>query len=128
MNLLIFKTGTRSVSFGMVDALLDDQNWQQETLRLKFTGIARWSGVGGGASLCRAVVSCDSPEIENARRVLSQDWGTKELRQGKELTQLVISDDVPLLTIVFADYKIEHLSESSGTIIAKFSEFDDPES
>jgi hypothetical protein len=103
--------------------LLDYRNWQEENLRLKFKGVAFVSGYGGGASLCSASVSCDSPEIEQAKKMLAHDWGSAETWRTKELTQLVLSDDVPLLTVIFEDVEIEQLSDCRDTIGSKFAEF-----
>ena len=107
--------------------LLDYRNWQEEILRFKFRGVAFVSGYGSGASLCEGAVSCESPEIEHAKSRLANDWGSKETWKDAELTQLVISDDVPVLTVVFKDVEIQRLTGESDTINAKFADFDHPE-
>ena len=103
--------------------VLDYKDWQEQLLRFKFHGVAFVSGFGGGASLCHAAISCDSPEIEKVKKSLSQDWGTGKMWRTKDLTQLVISDDMPLLNVIFHDVDIEHLKDDSATITAKFPEF-----
>lgn len=108
--------------------LLDYENWKEETLRLKFTGVAYVSGVGGGASLCEANVSVGSAEIERVQEKLAQDWGTWDRWKDKTLTQLVIAEDVPLLTIVFEDVEITKLRRPADSIAAKFTEFDKSDS
>jgi hypothetical protein len=108
--------------------LLDYMNWLQETLRLKFKGVAFLSGYGGGASLRSATVSWDSPEIEQAKKMLTHDWHTNEFWKTKNLTQLVIFGDVPLLTIILEDVEIERLSDPTNAVEAKFAEFRDTES
>jgi hypothetical protein len=103
--------------------LLDYENWKEEIIRLKFRGVAFVSGYGGGAPLCSAAVSCDCPEIEQAKQRLSNDLGSNETWKTKDLTHFVISDDVPLLTIIFDDVEIERLSDHSESIDSKFAEF-----
>ena len=105
--------------------LLDYGNWQEQVLRLKFTGVASVVGYGGSASLCDARATCDSDEIEQTRQRLSVDWVSGSSWQASKLTQIVILDDVPLLTVVFENVEIELLGDDSDTIERSFSEFND---
>ena len=108
--------------------LLDYKNWQEKTIRFIFRSVAYVSGYGGGASLCSARVSVDSPEIERVQELLGQDWGTKETWKESELPELVVFDDMSLLTVIFHDVEVEILAEHSETIDSTFAEFRDSKS
>jgi hypothetical protein len=81
--------------------LLDYQDWRERVVSFRFEGVAFFSCFGGNASLCSAEILDDTPEIQKARESLAHDWGTWDYWKEKQLTQLVIRDDVPLLTVVF---------------------------
>lgn len=86
--------------------VMDYHNWREELYRFVFDGVALIRAYGGTASLCEASIATDSPLIDDARRVLAQDWGTSGGPQGVPLVELTISDDVPVLAIVFTDVRI----------------------
>ena len=54
-----------------------------------------------------------------------QDWGTKETWKESELPELVVFDDMSLLTVIFHDVEVEILAEHSETIDSTFAEFRD---
>jgi hypothetical protein len=107
--------------------LLDYRNWQEKVVRFTFKGVAHVSGYGGGASLCSARVSVNSPEIDRVKELLGRDWGTNETWNEAELTELVIFDDVSLLTVIFQDVEIEYLGDETATIDSTFADFHDSE-
>ena len=51
-------------------------------------------------------MATDSDLIQDARRVLADDWGTSGGPKDVPLVELSISDDVPVFSIVFTNLRI----------------------
>jgi hypothetical protein len=81
-------------------------NWREELFRFEFQGVAMLRAFGGSASLCEAKVAADSVLIDEARRVLADDWGTSGGPRDAPLIELTITDDVPVFSIVFTSVRI----------------------
>jgi hypothetical protein len=68
--------------------------------------VALVQSFGGAVSLCDATLLTESELIDECRRVLADDWGTSGGPKSVALTELTITDDVPLFSIVFTDVQI----------------------
>lgn len=88
------------------ELVLDYRDWQERVIRLRFSGVAYFEGYGGSASLCEAIIRDSSPEIDQVRQRLSEDWGSREGWQGCQLTEFVIVDDLPLLRVIFESVEV----------------------
>jgi hypothetical protein len=86
--------------------VMEYRDWQERLFRFVFSGVAFVRSFGGAVSLCDATLLNESKLIDECRRVLADDWGTSGGPKGVALTELTITDDVPLFSIVFTDVQI----------------------
>ena len=62
-------------------------------------------------------------KLKRSKKTLAGDWATWDGWKAIQLTRLMISDNVPLLTLVFEDVEVEELSDTSAAIRARFEAF-----
>ena len=86
--------------------VMDYRNWREELFRFIFGGVALVRAYGGSVSLCDATIATDSQLIADTRRLLADDWGTSGGPKDLALTELTITDDVPVFTVIFTDVRI----------------------
>jgi hypothetical protein len=86
--------------------VMEYRDWQERLFRFVFSGVALVQSFGGAVSLCDATLLTESELIDECRRVLADDWGTSGGPKSVALTELTITDDVPLFSIVFTDVQI----------------------
>ena len=93
-------------------------NWQERLFRFVFSGVALVRSFCGTSSLCEAVIRTNSALIDESRAILSHDWGTSGGPKDIELTELTITDDVPLFSVVFTSVEIIGPLDPSDRILA----------
>jgi len=88
------------------------ENWEENIYKFTFENVAYLESYGGGASNCEAEIITDINIISQDIKMLENDWATNNQNEKNNLMKLIISDDIPILSIIFQDVKIEKQNQS----------------
>lgn len=107
LNRFSFHDGQYLGHFADIETcVMEFRNWQENVFRFVFTGVALVRSYCGTSSLCEATIRTESDLIDECRSVLAADWGSSGGPKDVKLTELTITDDVPLFSVVFTEVEI----------------------